>query len=80
VDVEIGIVGTVIAVVPLRSSAPSGGAGEKVAGPLLVSLSPKEKDSDEDSDVHIVSSVGEASRGRSPPAPRSRSPLRRRQI
>jgi hypothetical protein len=31
-----------------------------------VSLSPKEKDSDEDSDVHIVSSVGEAPRGRSP--------------
>jgi hypothetical protein len=30
-----------------------------------VPLSPKEKDSDEDSDVRIVSSVGEAPRGRS---------------
>jgi hypothetical protein len=28
---------------------------------------PKEKDSDEESDVRIVSLVGEASRGRSPP-------------
>jgi hypothetical protein len=32
-----------------------------------VPLSPKEKDSDEVSDVRIVSSVGEAPRGRSPP-------------
>jgi hypothetical protein len=31
-------------------------------------LCPKEKDSDEDSDVRIVSSVDEASRGQSPPA------------
>jgi hypothetical protein len=33
-----------------------------------VQLSPKEKDSDEDSDVRIVSSVGEASRGHNPAA------------
>jgi hypothetical protein len=68
VDVETGVVGTVIAAVPLRSAAPSGGAGEETGGPLLVPLSPKEKDSDEYSDVRIVSSVGEASRGRSPAA------------
>jgi hypothetical protein len=68
VDVETGVVGTVIATVPLRSAAPPGGASEEAGGPLLVSLSPKEKDSDEDSDVRIVSSVGEASRGRSPVA------------
>jgi hypothetical protein len=68
VDVETGVVGTVIAVVPLRSAAPLGGAGEETGGPLLVPLSPKAKDNDEDSDVHIVSSIGEASRGRSPPA------------
>jgi hypothetical protein len=65
-DVETDTVRTVIAAVPLHSAAPSGGAGEETGGPLLVSLSPKEKDSDEDSDVRIVSSVGEASRGRSP--------------
>jgi hypothetical protein len=68
VDVEAGVVGTVITTVPLRSASPSGGAGEETGGPLLVPLSPKEKDSDEDSDVRIVSSVGEASRGRSPAA------------
>jgi hypothetical protein len=68
VDVETGIVGTVIADVPLRSAAPSSGAGEETGGPLLVPLSPKEKDSDEDSNVRIVSSVGQASRSRSPPA------------
>jgi hypothetical protein len=67
VDVETGAVGTVIAAVPLRSAAPSGGGGGDVGGPLLVPLSPKEKDNDEESDVCIVSSVGEASRGRSPP-------------
>jgi hypothetical protein len=67
VDVETGTVGTVIAVVPLRSAAPSGGGGEKAGGPLLVPLSPKEKDSDEESDVRIVSSVGEVPCGRSPP-------------
>jgi hypothetical protein len=66
VDVETDVVRSVIAVVPLRAAAPSGGAGENVGGPLLVPLSPKEKDSDEDSDVRIVSSVGEASRGCSP--------------
>jgi hypothetical protein len=68
VNVETGVVETVIAAVLLRAAAPSGGSGEKFGGPLLVPLSPKEKDSDEDSDVRIVSSVGEASRGRSPPA------------
>jgi hypothetical protein len=64
VDVETCVVGTVIAAVPLRSAAPSGGAGEETGRPLLVPLSPKEKDND----VRIISSVGEASRGRSPAA------------
>jgi hypothetical protein len=68
VDVETGVVGNVIATVPLRSAAPSGGVDEEVGGPLLVPLSPKENDSDDDSDVRIVSSVGEAPRGRSPAA------------
>jgi hypothetical protein len=68
VDVETGVVGNVIVVVPLRSAAPSGRADEEAGGPLLVPLSPKEKDSDDDSDVRIVSSVGEAPRGRSPTA------------
>jgi hypothetical protein len=68
VDVETGVVRTVIAAVPLRSAAPSGEAGEETGGPLLVLLSPKEKDNNEDSDVRNVSSVGEASRGRSPTA------------
>jgi hypothetical protein len=66
VDVETGAIGTVITVVPLLSAAPSGGGGGDVGGPLLVPLSPKDKDNDEESDVRIVSSVGEASRGRSP--------------
>jgi hypothetical protein len=66
VDVETGIVEDVIAVVPLRAAAPSIGADEETGGPLLVPLSPKEKDSDDDSDIRIVSSVGEAPRGRSP--------------
>jgi hypothetical protein len=56
----------VIAAVPLRSAAPSAGAGGEAGGPLLVPLSPKEKDSDDDSDVRIVSSVGDAPRGHSP--------------
>jgi hypothetical protein len=67
VDVETGLVGDVIAAVPLRSAAPSaavGGGG--IAGPLLVPLSPKEKDSDDDNDVRIVSSVGDAPRKPSP--------------
>jgi hypothetical protein len=67
VDVETDTVGTVIAVVPLCSAAPSRGGGEKAGGPLLVPLSPKEKDSDEESDVRIMSSVGEAPHCRSPP-------------
>jgi hypothetical protein len=58
----------VIAVVPLRSAAPSAGAGRETTGPLLVPLSPKEKDSDDDSYVRIVSSVGEAPRKPSPVA------------
>jgi hypothetical protein len=66
VDVETGVVGTIVTAVPLRSAAPSGGGGGDVDGPLLVLLSPKEKASDEESDVRIVSLVGEASRGRSP--------------
>jgi hypothetical protein len=68
VDVETVLVEDVIAAVPLRSAAPSAGAGRKASGPLLVSLSPKEKDSDDDSDVRIVSSVGDAPRGPSPTA------------
>jgi hypothetical protein len=58
----------VIAVVPLCLAAPSAGAGGEAGGPLLVPLSPKEKDSDDDSDVCIVSSVGDAPRGHSPTA------------
>jgi hypothetical protein len=58
----------VIAAVPLRSATPSAVASEEAGGPLLVPLSPKEKDSDDDSDVRIVSSVGDAPRGHSPTA------------
>jgi hypothetical protein len=54
----------VIAVVPLRSVTPSVEAGGEAGGPLLVPLRPKEKDSD----VRIVSSVGDAPRGHSPTA------------
>jgi hypothetical protein len=68
VDVETGLVEDVIAAVPLRSAAPSAGAGREAGGPLLVLLSPKEKDSDDDSDVRIVSSVGDTPRGPSPTA------------
>jgi hypothetical protein len=67
-DVETDIVEDVIAAVPLRSATPSVGADKETGGPLLVPLSPKEKDSDDDSDVRIVSSVGEAPRGSSPTA------------
>jgi hypothetical protein len=58
----------VIAAVPLRSATPSAGAGRETTRPLLVPLSPKEKDSDDNSDVRIVSSVGEAPRKPSPVA------------
>jgi hypothetical protein len=68
VDVETGVVEDVIAAVPLRSAAPSVGADKETGGPLLMPLSPKEKDSNDDSDVRIVSSVGEAPRSRSPAA------------
>jgi hypothetical protein len=68
VDVKTGLVDDVIAVVPLCSAAPSAGAGRETGGPLLVPLSPKEKDSDDDSDVRIMSSVGDA------PPPRGPSP------
>jgi hypothetical protein len=68
VNVETGLVGDVIAVVPLRSAAPSARAGKETTGPLLVPLSPQEKDSDDDSDVRIVSSVGDAPRKPSPVA------------
>jgi hypothetical protein len=68
VDVETGVVDDVIAVVPLRSAAPSAEAGEGAGGPLLMPFSPKEKDSDDDSEVRIMSSVGDAPRGRSPTA------------
>jgi hypothetical protein len=56
----------VIAVVPLRSAAPSDEAGEETSGTLLVPFSPKDKDSDDDSEVRIMSSVGEAPRGYNP--------------
>jgi hypothetical protein len=68
IDVETSLVEDVIAVVPLRSAAPSAGAGREAGGPLLVPLSPMEKDSDDDSDVRIVSSVGDAPCGPSPAA------------
>jgi hypothetical protein len=72
VDVETGLVEDVIAAVPLRAAAPSdvpsAMAGTGTAGPLLVPLSPQEKDSDDDSDVRIVSSVGDAPRKPSPAA------------
>jgi hypothetical protein len=68
VDVETGLIEDVIAAVPLCSAAPSAGAGREAGGPLLVPLSPKEKDSDDDSDVRIMSSVGDAPRGPSPAA------------
>jgi hypothetical protein len=72
VDVETGVVEDVIAAVPLREAAPSdvpsAMAGAGAAGPLLVPLSPQEKDSDDDSDVRIVSSVGDAPRKLSPAA------------
>jgi hypothetical protein len=68
VDIETGVVEDVIAVVPLRLAAPSVEADKETGGPLLMPLSPKEKDSNDDSDVRIVSSVGEAPRSRSPAA------------
>jgi hypothetical protein len=68
VDVETGLVEDVIAAVPLCSAAPPAEAGREAGGPLLVPLSPKEKDSDDDSDVRIMSSVGDAPRGPSPVA------------
>jgi hypothetical protein len=68
VDVETGLVEDMIAAVPLRSAAPSAQAGGDVGGPLLVPLSPKEKDSNDDIDVRIVSSVGDAPHGHSPTA------------
>jgi hypothetical protein len=58
----------VIAAVLLRSVAPSAEVSGETGGPLLVPLSPKEKDNDDDSDVRIVSSVGDAPRGHSPTA------------
>lgn len=51
---------------PLRSVAPSSGDAEAGIGSLLVPLSLKERESDEDSDVKVVSSVGDAPRDRSP--------------
>jgi hypothetical protein len=66
IDLDTGVVGSVITAVPLRAVAPPGSAGGDAGGPLLVPLSRKEKDNDEDSDVRIVSSVGDASRDQSP--------------
>jgi hypothetical protein len=68
VDVETGLVEDVIAAVPLRSAAPSARAGKETTRPLLVPLSPQEKDSDDDSDIRIVSSVGDTPRKPSPVA------------
>jgi hypothetical protein len=87
VDVKTGLVEDVIAAVPLRAAAPldvpsgvpSARAGQGAAGPLLVPLSPSEKDSDDDSDVRIVSSVGDAPRKPSP-APSAPKPHKRRMI
>jgi hypothetical protein len=64
----------VIAAVPLRSAAPSVGAGTETTGPLLVPLSPQEKDNDDDSDVRIMSSVGDAPRKLSPVALGAKAP------
>jgi hypothetical protein len=78
VDVETGLVEDVIAAMPLRAAAPldapSARAGKEAAGPLLVLLSPQEKDSDDDSDVRIVSSVGDALRKPSPVALGAKAP------
>jgi hypothetical protein len=57
---------TIIPVVPLRAAAPSGNEGATTGGPLLVPWSLKEKESDDDSDVQVVSSVGDAPHDRSP--------------
>jgi hypothetical protein len=67
VDLDTGAVGAVIATMPLRVAAPSAGGGGETGSPLLVLLSPKEKDSDDESDVRVVSSVGDAPRDRSLP-------------
>jgi hypothetical protein len=66
VDLDTGAMGTIIVVVPLRAAVPSRSGGGETGGPLLVPLSPKEKDNDDDSDVRVVSSVGDAPRDRSP--------------
>jgi hypothetical protein len=66
IDLDTGAVGSVIAVVPLRAVAPLGSGGGKASGPLIVPLSPKEQDMDDDSDVCVVSSVGDAPLDRSP--------------
>jgi hypothetical protein len=68
VDIETGLIEDVIAAMSLRSAAPSAEAGGEAGRPLLVPLSLKEKDSDDDSDVRIVSFVGDAPRGHSPTA------------
>jgi hypothetical protein len=76
--VETGLDEDVIAAVPLSAAAPpdmpSAGAGQGATGPLLVPLSPPEKDSDDDSDVRIVSSVGDAPRKPSPVAVGAEAP------
>jgi hypothetical protein len=65
IDLDTSVVGSVITVVPLRTATPPASAGGETGGPLLVPLSPKEKDNNEDSDVRVVSSVGDASHDRS---------------
>jgi hypothetical protein len=55
INLHTGVMGAVIAAVPLRAAAPPGVVGGETGGPLLVPLSPKEKESDGDSDVRVVS-------------------------
>jgi hypothetical protein len=79
VDVKTGLVEDVIAAVPLRSAAPSAGAGRETGGPLLVPLARRKK-----TVMMIVTSAScpllvRPSRAQ-PRRLRPRSPSRRRQI
>jgi hypothetical protein len=79
VDVETGVVGTVIAVVLLRSAAPSGGGGGDVGGPLLVPLTHRRKTMMKRAMFASCPQLAKLLVAEAP-NPRSRSPLRRRQI
>jgi hypothetical protein len=57
VDLDTGVTSTIIADVPFRAAAPATSGDATTSGPLLVPWSPKEKESDEDSNVKVVSSV-----------------------